>query len=159
MLEATALRQEHEGRLVLDVPSLRLEPGTRLAVVGPNGAGKSTLLRLLAFLDRPRSGTLALDEKPVVTLRQRRRARRRVTMVEQRPFLFRGTVLENVAWGQLARGASADEARRAALDALTLLQAKTLAARDARSLSEGEVQRVAVARALAVAPDVLLLDE
>ncbi|MFI5278945.1 MAG: ATP-binding cassette domain-containing protein [Gemmatimonadales bacterium] len=159
MLEATQLRQQHAGRIVLDVPSLRLELGARLAVVGPNGAGKSTLLRLLAFLDRPASGTLALDEKPVVTQRQRRRARRRVTLVEQRPFLFRGTVLDNVAWGQRARGASAEDARRAALDALTLLQAKTLAARDARTLSEGEIQRVAVARALAIQPDVLLLDE
>ncbi len=159
MLEATQLRHERGGRVVLDVPSLTLEPGTRLAVVGPNGAGKSTLLRLLAFLELPTSGTLALDQKPVVTARQRRRARRRVTMVEQRPFLFRGTVLENVAWGQRARGASPDEARRAALEALTLLQAKTLAAREAGSLSEGEVQRVAVARALAVQPDVLLLDE
>jgi tungstate transport system ATP-binding protein len=159
MLEATGLRQEHQGRTVLDVPSLRLEGGTRLAVVGPNGAGKSTLLRLLAFLDRPAAGTLALDDRPVVTGRQRRRARRRITLVEQRPFLFRGTVLENVAWGQLARGASAEEARRAALDALSLLQAKTLAARESRSLSEGEIQRVAVARALALAPDVLLLDE
>jgi tungstate transport system ATP-binding protein len=159
MLEATGLRQEHQGRTVLDVPSLRLEGGTRLAVVGPNGAGKSTLLRLLAFLDRPAAGTLALDDRPVVTGRQRRRARRRITLVEQRPFLFRGTVLENVAWGQLARGASAEAARRAALDALTMLQAKTLAARESRSLSEGEIQRVAVARALALAPDVLLLDE
>jgi tungstate transport system ATP-binding protein len=159
MLEVKGLRQEREGRLVLDVPALALEPGTRLAVVGPNGSGKSTLLRLLAFLDRPTAGDLALDGKPVVTGRQRRRARRRVTMVEQRPFLFRGTVLENVAWGQRARGASEDEARRAALEALTLLQAKTLAARESRSLSEGEIQRVAVARALAVQPDVLLLDE
>ena len=159
MLEATALRQVYSGRVVLDVPTLRLEDGARLAVVGPNGAGKSTLLRLLAFLDRPTSGTLTLDERPVVSARQRRRARRRVTLVEQRPFLFRGTVLENVAWGPAARGASADEARRVAIDALNLLQARTLAAREARSLSEGEVQRVAVARALALQPDVLLLDE
>ena len=159
MLEVQGLRQAYGGRTVLQVETLRLDAGARLAVVGPNGSGKSTLLRLLAFLERPAEGTLTLDGRPVVSGRQRRLARRRVTLVEQRPFLFRGTVLENVAWGPRARGASRDGARRAALDALTQLQAKTLAAHEARTLSDGEVQRVAVARALATSPDVLLLDE
>jgi tungstate transport system ATP-binding protein len=159
MLEATGLLQVHGVRTVLRVDALRVEDGARLAIVGPNGAGKSTLLRLLAFLERPVAGTLSLDGRPVLSARQRRAARRRVTLVEQRPFLFRGTVLDNVAWGPRARGASREAAVRSALDALTQLQAKTLAAREARALSEGEVQRVAVARALATSPDVLLLDE
>jgi tungstate transport system ATP-binding protein len=159
MLEASGLLQAHGARTVLRVDALRIEDGTRLAIVGPNGAGKSTLLRLLAFLERPVAGTLSLDGRPVLSARQRRAARRRVTLVEQRPFLFRGTVLDNVAWGPHARGASREVAVRSALDALTQLQARTLAAREARALSEGEVQRVAVARALATSPDVLLLDE
>jgi len=159
MREAQGLVQAYAGRTVLDVDHLRLEPGTRLAVVGPNGAGKSTLLRLLAFLERPVAGLLTLEGRAVESARQRRLARRKVTMVEQRPFLFRGTVLENVAWGERARGASQGDAVRSALDALNLLQAKTLAARNAQGLSEGEIQRVAVARALATSPDVLLLDE
>ncbi len=159
MLEALGLRQVYAGRTVLDVDTLRLEPGARFAVVGPNGAGKSTLLRLLAFIERPAAGLLTLEGRAVASARQRLLARRRVTMVEQRPFLFRGSVLENVAWGLRARGASKADAVRTALEALSLLQAKTLAARDARGLSEGEIQRVAVARALATSPDVLLLDE
>jgi tungstate transport system ATP-binding protein len=159
MLEASGIRQVYGTRTVLRLQDLRLDAAARLAIVGPNGAGKSTLLRLLAFLEPPAEGTLSLDGSIVRSALQRRRARRRATMVEQRPFLFRGTVLENVAWGLRARGEGREAANRAALEALTQLQAKALAARDARALSEGEVQRVAVARALAMAPDILLLDE
>ena len=158
MLEARGLRQDYAGRTVLDVGELRLEPGTRLAVVGPNGAGKSTLLRVLAFLEPPAAGTLLLDGRPVATDSERHAARRRVTMVEQRPFLFRGGVLDNVAWGLLARGEGAGAHARA-LAALDLVASRTLAGREAQALSEGEVQRVAAARALALEPAVLLLDE
>ena len=159
MFELALVRQAYGGRTVLMLDALRIERDARLAIVGPNGSGKSTLLRLLAFLEAPLGGTIALDGRPVRTARERRRARARVTLVEQRPFLFRGTVLENVAWGLRARGVSAGQAQPRALEALALLHSDALAGRAARALSEGEVQRVAVARALATAPDALLLDE
>ncbi len=159
MLELAGVRQEYGGRVVLAVDTLIVAPGERLAVVGPNGAGKSTLLRLLAFLEAPTAGTIRLDGHAVSGARARRGARRRVTMVEQRPYLFRGPVSENVRYGLRARGLSAVDAARRADEALALLQARPLADRDARALSEGEIQRVALARALATDPDVLLLDE
>jgi len=159
MLECRGVIQRYGVRTVLRVDGLAIESGARLAVVGPNGAGKSTLLRLLAFLESPREGAVALDGRPVTGGAARRIARSRVTLVEQRPFLFRGTVLANVAWGLRARGRPAADASRAAGDALTLLEAAPLAGRDVRALSDGEIQRVAVARALAIEPDVLLLDE
>ena len=159
MLELTGIRVAYGTRTVLSIDELRIERASRIAIVGPNGAGKSTLLRLLAFLERPAAGTIALEGKPVRGMLARHRARRRVTLVEQRPFLFRGSVLDNVAWGPLARRASRAAAVTAAREALALLQCGTLAARDARMLSDGEVQRVAVARAVAAGPDVLLLDE
>jgi tungstate transport system ATP-binding protein len=159
MFELALVRQTYGGRPVLAVDALRIERDARLAIVGPNGSGKSTLLRLLAFLEAPGAGTIALDGRPVRTARERRRARTRVTLVEQRPFLFRGTVLENVAWGLGARGVPAAQARARALEALSLLGSDRLAGRSARALSEGEVQRIAVARALATEPDALLLDE
>ncbi len=159
MLEARDLRHAYHGRTVLAVEGVALQPGTRLALVGPNGSGKSTLLRLLAFLEAPTAGRLTLGGRPVHSARERRAARRRVTLVEQRPFLFRGTVLENLVYPLRLRGADRLETEAAARAALDGLQLGALAARQARELSEGEIQRVAVARALAARPDVLLLDE
>jgi tungstate transport system ATP-binding protein len=157
MLEVRGLRHTYERRTVLELEHLALGPGTRLALVGPNGSGKSTLLRLLAFLEAPAAGEMTLEGRPVRTGRERRAARRRVTLVEQRPYLFRGTVLANIAYPLRLRGTPAPEA--AARGALERLHLGALAGRPARALSDGEVQRVAVARALAAAPDVLLLDE
>ena len=159
MLELTGVRYAYGPRRVLAIDGLKIERGSRLAIVGANGAGKSTLLRLLAFLEAPSAGTIALEGKLVRGAWGRARARRRVTLVEQRPFLFRGSVLDNVAYGPLARGMARAPAVAAAREALSLLQCATLAARDARALSDGEVQRVALARAVAAGPDVLLLDE
>ncbi len=157
--EVAGLRQEFGGRTVLALDALSVREGARLAVVGPNGAGKSTLLRLLAFVDVPAAGGIALDGGRVATAALRRAARRRVTLVEQRPYLFRGTVLGNVAYGLRARGVAASEATARAAVALDRLKLRELAGRSTRALSEGEIQRVAVARALAVEPVALLLDE
>ena len=145
--------QRYDHRVVLSIPEFSIEPGERVAIVGPNGAGKSTLLRLLAFLESPAEGTVSLGDLPPHA------ARRTVTLVEQRPFLFHGSVLDNVAWGLRARGASKSESGRRAQAALVMLDAQSLAERDARALSGGEVQRVAAARALATGPELLLLDE
>ena len=159
MIEARGLAHTYEGRTVLALDHLALAAGCRLALVGPNGSGKSTLLRLLAFLEAPDAGTLLLGGREVRTGGDRRAARRSVTLVEQRPYLFRRTVLENVAYPLRLRGAPAAAARRRAHEALDRLQLGPLAGREGRALSDGEAQRVAVARALAAAPDVLLLDE
>jgi tungstate transport system ATP-binding protein len=144
---------------VLALDQLSIATGTRLALVGPNGAGKSTLLRLLAFLEAPTAGTIALAGVPVRSAGERRSARRRVTLVEQRPYLFRGTVERNVAFGLRAAGLPGPAAAGRVRAALEALQLGSFAGRDARALSEGEVQRVAVARALATEPRALLLDE
>ena len=159
MLEATGLAHAYGGRTVLDVPRASLAPGARTALVGPNGSGKSTLLRLLAFLEVPTRGVLSLDGRPVRSPRERRAARRRVTLVEQHPFLFHGTVLDDVAWPLRLRGASPAEVGSRSRAVLAALHLEPLADRSTRELSEGEAQRVAVARALALEPDVLLLDE
>src|SRR2546427_537329 len=127
-----------------------------ITVVGPNGSGKSTLLRLLALLERPTQGRVLLDGAVVTS---RGAARRRVTLVEQRPILFRATVRENLEFGLQVRGIRRTEVNRRIQDVAARFGITPLLGRRRHELSDGEVQRVAVARALAVEPDVLLLDE
>jgi tungstate transport system ATP-binding protein len=152
-----AVAVERAGRAILDLDALAIAPASLTAVVGANGAGKSTLLRLLAFLLSPTRGTVAfagdrVDYRPAALAA----LRRRVTYVGASPYLFHGSVRHNVAFGLRARGhRDADAVQRA----LAAVGATPLLDRAARTLSSGEAQRVAVARALACSPEVLLLDE
>jgi molybdopterin-binding protein len=156
MLELLGVRHEYEGRVVLDVERFAVPPGAAIAVVGPNGSGKSTLLRLLALVERPTEGRVLLDGA-VVTAKSV--GRRRVTLVEQRPILFRATVRENIEFGLQVRGVRRTEVTKRVETVAARLSITPLLSRRRHELSDGEVQRVAVARALVVEPDVLLLDE
>jgi putative ABC transport system ATP-binding protein len=159
--DGVVLRAEHLGRSVPDKvlvadANFDLRKGETLAIVGPSGSGKSSLLRLLNRLDEPTSGTVYLDG---VDYRQvaPRDLRRRVGMVMQRPFLFPGTVAENLRFGPRQRGEELSDARVEELLAGVLLAG--FAGRDVTNLSGGEAQRVSFARTLANSPEVLLLDE
>ena len=158
MIELRDVRHRYAGRVVLDLPAFALPAGGRVAIVGHNGAGKSTLLRLLALLESPTEGSIMLDGQ-VVTGRGAPRARQRVTLVEQRPFLLRGTARDNIAYGLAARGVRGAARDRAVAAAAERLGVASLLERRRGELSDGEIQRVAIARALATGPDVLLLDE
>jgi tungstate transport system ATP-binding protein len=114
---------------------------------------------MLAFVERPQAGEFILEGRPVITTRDRERARKRVTLVEQQPFLFSGSVQRNVVYALSLHGITRREATERAAAALARVGASTLTERAARQLSAGEIQRVAVARAIALQPSVLLLDE
>jgi tungstate transport system ATP-binding protein len=158
MLELRNVRHRYGARVVLDLAQFAVPPGSVLAVVGHNGAGKSTLLRLLALLEAPTEGQVLLNG--VVVPRHAPAAlRRRVTLVEQRPILFRGTVLENLVYGLQVRGIGRAAQNGIIGDVVDRLGLKPLLARRRTELSDGEVQRIAVARALVLRTDVLLLDE
>src|SRR5436190_20376723 len=160
MLELVAVRHRYDGRVVLDIERFAVAPGSGVAIVGPNGSGKSTLLRLLALLERPSEGEVRLDGVVVAGAKAPRAgARRRITLVEQRPLLLRGTVRENLEFGLRVRGIRRTEVNRKVENIAARLEIASLLHRRRHELSDGEVQRVAVARALAVEPDVLLLDE
>src|SRR6266436_5955961 len=158
MLELRGIRHRYEGRVVLDLEQFTVPRTGTVAVVGHNGAGKSTLLRLLALLEAPTEGQVLLNGA-VVPRRPPASLRRRVTLVEQRPVLFRGTVRENLEYGLKLRGTARTAMNGIIGDVVDRLGLAPLFNRRRHELSDGEVQRVAVARALAVRPDVLLLDE
>ncbi|MDB5899806.1 MAG: putative transporter involved in tungstate transport, ATP-binding component [Ramlibacter sp.] len=126
---------------------LRIAAGERVALIGANGSGKSTLLRVLHGLLRPTSGAMSCDP----ALRQ--------AMVFQRPFALRASAVFNVALAPWLRGTAWPQARQDALLALGRVGLAAQALRNARTLSAGQLQRLALARAWALKPQLLLLDE
>jgi tungstate transport system ATP-binding protein len=145
------------GRPVLQVDGLEIRSGEVHCLLGPTGAGKSTLLRLLAGLETPAAGRILFGDGGRAVPDLPLEVRRRITLVFQRPLLLTGTVRANVAYGLWLRGRGRHApVVEAMLDRLKLTG---LAGRSARTLSGGETQLVALARALVLEPDVLLLDE
>jgi ABC-type sulfate/molybdate transport systems ATPase subunit len=151
------VRHRRGGRDVLAIEQLDLGAGERLAVLGPNGAGKTTLLRLLAGLEGPTTGVVAVNGEPIAGADLA--LRRRVGYATQRPGLLATSVSRNVELPLRWRGVDPGSRRAAALAALARLNVVALAERKALSLSGGEAQRVSLARALAIEPELLLLDE
>jgi putative ABC transport system ATP-binding protein len=155
------LRAEHLGRVVngkalVDDVSFELYKGPVLAISGPSGAGKSSLLRLLNRLDEPTSGTVYLEGIDYRSIPPRE-LRRRIGMVTQRPYLFPGTVEQNLRYGPGQRGEVLSQ--KVLEDLLLRVGLAGYGERNVANLSGGEAQRVSLARALANSPEVLLLDE
>lgn len=158
-LSARGLEQCYHGRRVLRVPELAVEAGSVLTVLGPNGSGKSTLLRLLGLLERPAAGTIAYSGHVPTDEAQRLAQRRKMVMIMQDPLLFAGTVRQNVAYGLRLRGVPGPELARRTAGVLELLGLSALAGRHVSTLSGGEAQKAALARALVLEPEVMFLDE
>ena len=127
--------------------ALRIHSGEKVALVGANGSGKSTLLRTLHGLVKPTLGAISCD----ASVRQ--------AMLFQRPYMLRASARSNVALGLWLKGAPWKEAKAQALAALARVGLSGVAHRNAKTLSSGQQQRLALARAWALQPQVLLLDE
>lgn len=158
LLQVRRLRVRRSGRPVLEVDSLDVLNGEVLALVGPNGAGKTTLLLALAQLLGKQEGDILFAGKRLGewgTLS----FRRRIALVFQNPMLLDMTVADNVALGLRFRGVAAEEVRQRVRLWLQRLGIEALAQRRATELSGGEAQRVSLARALALEPELLFLDE
>lgn len=136
-----------QGTRVLDNVSIEFPRRSLIVVLGANGAGKSTLLRVCHGLIAPTSGTVRWS-RPV-----------RQAMVFQRPVLLRRSALANVEYGLSIAGGSKRDRRRRSMAALERVGLAAIADRSARVLSGGEQQRIALARAWALEPEVLFLDE
>jgi tungstate transport system ATP-binding protein len=156
----TEIRAFYRANLALEVDELTIASGRLHILAGPNGSGKSTLLSILAFLMKPGHGVVAFAGTQVDWQRKQLASlRKRVTLLHQHSFLFSGTVSTNVAFGPKARGVTKENVQRAVKESLAMVGLDGFASRNARHLSGGEARRVALARALACRPEVLLLDE
>ena len=157
MIEARNIVKRFGDFTALDDVSVEMEPGSLTALLGPSGSGKSTLLRVIAGLERPDRGEVRLGGRDVTNIPPQQRG---VGFVLQHYAAFKHmTVWDNVAFGLRIRRRPRTEIRQRVAELLELVQLTRLATRYPAQLSGGQRQRMGLARALAVDPRVLLLDE
>ena len=153
-LHFSNLKKTYEQQTVLDIPSIEIESGSFWGIIGPNGSGKSTLMKIVAGLSDPTTGFVAYDD-----LRLSRKTRESMTLVFQKPYLLRTSVYHNIAYPLQIRGVTPRETQERVTEMLELLNIESLREQRAWTLSGGEAQKVALARALVFKPRLLMLDE
>jgi tungstate transport system ATP-binding protein len=159
LLVAKDISVERAGTTLLDVPELTIGEGEVLSLIGPNGAGKTTLLQALCYLLKPINGEIFFKGQRVNSEYPIFEYRRKLVMVFQEPLLFNTTVFENVASGLKFRRMKQSEIKTIVMENLEMFGIGHLSNRSARTLSGGEAQRTSLARAFALKPEILLLDE
>jgi tungstate transport system ATP-binding protein len=161
LIEITDLALDRGGRRVLDIAHLRVNRGRATLLHGDNGSGKTSLLKMLAGLLVASDGRFRCLGNPMLPRAAARFCRGRHIYLHQTPYMFDGTVEDNVAYGLGLHGRGRNRAQRRfeILDALAWAELDHLIARPALQLSTGEQQRVALVRARILAPALLLLDE
>ena len=159
-LRALGVSRSFEGVQALEGVDLELAPDEVLGLIGPNGAGKTTLVNLLTGFDLPSAGRIELGSTDITRWPPHRRGRAGLARTFQHGRLFRGlTVRENVEVSALGAGASPGEARRRADRLLDLLGLASRSEQPAAVLPHGDERRLGVARALALQPRFVLMDE
>ncbi len=159
LVKVENLIHKYDDKIVLDIEEFELNRGEVLALVGSNGAGKSTFLRILNLLEKPSRGTVKIFGVFPTNNKQKHILRRRMAMVFQEPLLFKSTVYNNVSYGLKMRKKNKDFIKNKVLETLEKFGISHLINRQAGTLSGGEAQRVSLARALVLEPEILLLDE
>lgn len=152
-------RRKADGSPLLDIEDFAIPIAGCLLLSGRNGAGKTTLLKIIAGLESPDEAWVQLGDVVLPWSKARQRCRRDVIYLHQQPYLFDCSVADNVGYGLRSAGMERAEIARRVARALETAELAHLAARNARELSGGEKQRVALTRALVLAPRLLLLDE
>lgn len=158
MLKVQNISWQINNKTILENINFVLPPGECLGLVGPNGSGKSSLLKILALLESPSSGDIWLQGRPI-SKKVSLDIRRRIAIVFQEALLLDTSVWENIAIGLKIRGIPKGEIKSRVTYWLEQFRIIHLTKQPARSLSGGEAQRVSLARALVLEPDILFLDE
>jgi tungstate transport system ATP-binding protein len=160
LLETVSLGQKYDGRPVLRDVNLKVGSGEVFALIGPTGAGKTTLLKLLDLLETPDSGRIYFEGVDATgSRRDKLEIRRRMSFVQQKPIVFTMSVYDHIACGLRRRREGHDTIRKKVDNALELVNMAEHRNRNAKTLSGGETQLVAIARALVTEPEILFLDE
>lgn len=158
LIQIRDLVMRRSGRNVLTIGSFEIPRGETLTVIGPNGSGKSTFLLALAHLLKPVNGEILFEGKSITQWHELK-YRRKISFVFQDPLLLDMTVEQNVGLGLKFRGVKKDEAQARIMKWLKQLGIESLAKRRASQLSGGEAQRISLARAFVLEPQLILLDE
>ena len=158
LYQISGLAFSYSGRKVLDLDELHIARNRVTAVVGPNGSGKSTLFDILAFLRRPDAGRILFRDSPAPGTGSAG-LRRQVGYIQQKPYLMKMPVRDNIGLGLKFRGAARADIDSAVNAVAGELGLGPLLERDAGKLSGGEIQKVALARALVLQPEVVIMDE
>lgn len=160
LVETVDLCQRYGERDILKNINLKVDRGEAFALIGPTGVGKTTLLRLIDLIDIPTAGKIYFDGVDTAkSANSRLEIRRRMAFVLQKPIVFNTSVYDNIAYGLKWRGVEGSSIRQKVGSILDMVALSAFKERNARTLSGGEVQRIAIARAIAIEPEVLLLDE
>lgn len=158
-IQAHDLSIRFKDRLLFHIPKLTLGPKDAIYLTGDNGVGKTTLLKILSGLQKPSTGTVNLQHNSWFTRLLKSNAKGGVIYMHQTPYMFDGSVLDNVGYGLKFTIRERQKLRSEAINALRMVGLETLADEHISVLSGGERQRVAMARAWVLKPSVLLMDE
>ncbi|MGF1705885.1 ATP-binding cassette domain-containing protein [Enterovibrio baiacu] len=158
-LEAVDLSVKYKHRLLFHISSLKLCPGDAVYLSGQNGIGKTTLLKVLAGIQRPSSGYLNLARASWLQRLAGFTGQSGVIYMHQSPYLFDGSVIENIAYGLKGKHVCQRKQRQLTMQALRMIGLESLSREHISVLSGGEKQKVAMARAWAINPSILLMDE
>ncbi|MFX1302105.1 MAG: ABC transporter ATP-binding protein [Promethearchaeota archaeon] len=146
---------------VLSDINFMVKKGESFVIIGPNGSGKTTLLRLIGLLDSPTQGQIFYNGRNLskISRKEQVKYRRKFSFVRQKPVVRNTTVFNNIAYGLKARGIKYDEYKESVDEIIEFIGLKGMEKKNARSLSGGEMQRVAIAMNFIINPEIYLLDE
>ncbi len=155
-LEIQNLTRTYEDKVALDISDLSIPSGSFIGIIGPNGAGKSTFVKLLAGIDPLSQGRVLYNRKK---LHRKSEVYQKMTLIFQKPYLFRTSVFDNIAYPLKIRGEKPEVINEKVEKLLVDLGLESIRNQLGKTLSGGEAQKVALARALVFEPELLLLDE